>query len=104
MCERKEKKDAPAAVVSPAACVSRAPPADASRPALSGWDRPACSLRVNFLLTMFCFFWDAQEGNIQRLVPGLTPVYILGNETIHQVIWRVQRLNAHEQDLLQRVK
>jgi len=46
MCERKAKKDAPAAVVSRAACVSRAPPADASRPALSGWGRPACSLRV----------------------------------------------------------
>jgi len=36
MCERKAKKDAPAAVVSRAACVSRAPLADASRPALSG--------------------------------------------------------------------
>ena len=53
MCERKAKKDAPAALVSRAACVSRAPPADASRPALSGWGRPACSLRVNLLLTMF---------------------------------------------------
>jgi len=47
MCERKAKKDAPAAVVSRAACVSRALPADASRPALSGWGRPAWSLRVN---------------------------------------------------------
>ena len=34
MCERKAKKDAPAVMVSCAACVSRAPPADASRPAL----------------------------------------------------------------------
>ena len=46
MCERTAKKDAPAAVFSRAACVSRAPPADASRPALSGWGRPAWSLRV----------------------------------------------------------
>jgi len=46
MCERKANKDAPAAVVSCAACMSRAPPADASRPALSGWGRPAWSLRV----------------------------------------------------------
>jgi len=52
MCERKAKKDAPAAVVSRAACVSRAPPADASRLALSGWGRPPWSLRVN-LLTMY---------------------------------------------------
>ena len=36
MCERKAKKDAPAVVVSHVACVSRAPPADASRQALSG--------------------------------------------------------------------
>jgi len=59
MCERKAKKDAPAAVVSRAACVSRAPPADASRPALAGWGRPAWSLRVNLLSTIsifgFCF-------------------------------------------------
>ena len=41
MCERKAKKDTPAAVVSRAAYVSRALPADASRPALSGWGRPA---------------------------------------------------------------
>jgi len=54
MCEMKAKKDAPAAVVSRAACVSRAPPADASRPALSGWGRPAWSVRVNLLLTMLC--------------------------------------------------
>ena len=53
MCERKAKKDAPPAVVSRAACVSRAPPADASRLALSGWGRPAWSLRVILLLTMF---------------------------------------------------
>ena len=32
MCDRKAKKDVPAAVVSHAACVSRAPPDDASRP------------------------------------------------------------------------
>jgi len=44
MCERKAKKDALAAVVSRAACVSRAPPADANRLALSGWDRPGWSL------------------------------------------------------------
>jgi len=37
MCERKAKKDAPAAVVSRAAFVSQAPQADASRLALSGW-------------------------------------------------------------------
>jgi len=53
MCERKAKKDALAAVVSRAACVSRALLADASRPALAGWGRPAWSLRVNLLLTMF---------------------------------------------------
>ena len=52
MCEKKAKKDAPAALVSRAACVSRAPPADASRPALSGWGRPAWSLRVN----LYAFF------------------------------------------------
>jgi len=54
MCERKAKKDALAAVVSRVACVSRAPPADASlsRPALSGWGRPAWSLRVNLLSTI----------------------------------------------------
>jgi len=49
-CVRKAKKDAPAAVVSRAACVSRAPPAHASRLALSGWGRPPWSLRVNILL------------------------------------------------------
>ena len=43
MCERKALKDAPEAVVSFAACVSGALPADASRPALSGWGRPAWS-------------------------------------------------------------
>jgi len=37
MCERKAKKDVPAAVVSRAACISRAPPDDASRLALAGW-------------------------------------------------------------------
>ena len=37
MCERKAKKDAPAAVVSRAACAFRGPPADVSRLALSGW-------------------------------------------------------------------
>ena len=52
MCERKAKKDVPAVVVSRASCVSRAPPADASRLALSGWGRPAWSLRANLLLTM----------------------------------------------------
>jgi len=55
MCERKAKKDVPAAVVSGAACVSRAPLADASRPALAGWGRPAWSLRVNLLSAiLFC--------------------------------------------------
>jgi len=49
MCERKAKKDALGAVVSRAACVFRDPPADASRPALSGWGRPAWSHRVNLL-------------------------------------------------------
>jgi len=53
MCERKAKKDALAAVVSRAACVSRAPPADASRLALSGWARPAWSLRVNLFSPIF---------------------------------------------------
>jgi len=53
MCERKAKKDVPAAVVSGAACVSRAPPDDASRPALAGWGRPAWSFHVNLLLTIF---------------------------------------------------
>ena len=46
MCERKVKKDAPVAVVSRAAYFSRAPLTDASSPALSGWGRPAWSLRV----------------------------------------------------------
>jgi len=55
MCERKVKKDAPAAVVSRAAYVSRAPPTDASSPALSGWGRPAWSLHVNPLSTIFDF-------------------------------------------------
>ena len=61
MCdsERKAKKDALVAMVSRAACVSRAPLADASRPALAGWGRPAWSLRVNLLSTIsifgFCF-------------------------------------------------
>jgi len=39
MCERKAKKDAPAAMVSRAACIFRVLPADASRPALLGWGR-----------------------------------------------------------------
>jgi len=46
MCERKAKKDAPEAVVSRVACVSDAPPADASKQALSGQGRPAWSLRT----------------------------------------------------------
>jgi len=54
MCERKAKKDAPATVVSRAACVSRAPLADASRLARS---RPAWSLRVNLLSTIQ-FHWS----------------------------------------------
>jgi len=49
MCERKAKKDAPAAVVSHMACLSRAPPADASRPALSGWVRPPSLLSASTL-------------------------------------------------------
>jgi len=49
MCERKVKKDLPAVVVSRAACVSRAPPDHASRPALAGWGRPAWFFRVNLL-------------------------------------------------------
>ena len=53
MCERKAQKDALASVVSRVACVSRAPPADASRLALSGWGRPAWSLRVNLLPPIF---------------------------------------------------
>jgi len=58
MCERKAKKDAPPAVVSRAACVSQAPPADASRPALSGCGRSTWSLQVNLLSTMLVFgFW-----------------------------------------------
>ena len=59
MCEGKAKKDAPAAVVSCATCVSRAPPADTSRLALSGWDRPAWSLHVNLLppISTFHCFW-----------------------------------------------
>ena len=52
VCERKAKKDASAAVVCRAACVSRAPPADASRPALACWGRPAWSLRINHLPTI----------------------------------------------------
>jgi len=55
MCERKAKKDAPAAVVSRAVCVSRVPLADASRPALAGWGRPAWSLCVNLLSTISAF-------------------------------------------------
>jgi len=49
MYERKAKKDAPAAVVSRVACVSRAPLADVSRLALAGWD--TC-LVVNLLSTI----------------------------------------------------
>jgi len=60
MCERKAKKDAPAAVVSRAACMSRAALADASRPALSGWGRPAWSLRVILLLTIFYVITGSQ--------------------------------------------
>ena len=56
MCERKAKKDAPAAVVSREACVSRAPPADASRLALSGEGRPAWSLCVLIGIAIFYFF------------------------------------------------
>jgi len=56
MCERKAKKDAPAAVVSRAVCVSRAPPADTSRPALSGWGRPVWSVHVTLLSTILWFF------------------------------------------------
>jgi len=52
MCERKAKKDVPAAVVSCVACVSRALPVDASRLALAGWGRPAWSLRANLLSTI----------------------------------------------------
>jgi len=51
-CEWKAKKDAPAAVFSRAACVSRAPPADANRLVLSGWGRPAWSHCVNLLSTI----------------------------------------------------
>jgi len=53
MRERKTKKDTPSAVVSRAACVSRALLANASRPALAGWGRPAWSLHVNLLSTIF---------------------------------------------------
>ena len=60
MCERKAKKDAPAAVGLRAVCVSRAPPADASRLALSGWGRPAWSLRVILLLTIFYVITGSQ--------------------------------------------
>jgi len=60
MCERKAKKDAPAAVVSRAACVSRAPLADASRLALAGWGRPAWSLRFNLFSTIsVCLFFQS---------------------------------------------
>ena len=55
MRERKVKKDVPAAVVSRAACVSRAPQADASRLALAGWGRPAWSLRINLVCFLFNF-------------------------------------------------
>jgi len=48
----KAKKDVPVAVVSDAACVSRAPPDDASRP---DWARPAWFLRVHLLSTIFAF-------------------------------------------------
>ena len=60
MCAKKAKKDVPAAVVSRAACVSRAPPDDASRPALVGWGRPAWSLCVNLLSTIFQCWPPAQ--------------------------------------------
>jgi len=53
MCERKAKNDALVAVVSRAACVFQAPPADASRLALSGWGRPPWSLRVNIFFFQF---------------------------------------------------
>jgi len=69
MCERKAKKDAPAAVVSRAACVSRAPLADASRPALAGWSRPAWSLWVNLLSTILKISRHCQSpADVQRLL------------------------------------
>jgi len=58
MCERKVKKDAQVAVVSRAAYFSRAPLTDASSPALSGWGRPAWSLRVNRWFTYMRFFFE----------------------------------------------
>ena len=60
MCERKAKKDAPADVVSRAACMSRAPSADASRLALSGWGRPAWSLASTLFrpfMNHFSYIW-----------------------------------------------
>jgi len=48
ICERKAKKDAPAAVVSRTACVSRTPPVDASRLTLSGWGRLLGSFASTF--------------------------------------------------------
>jgi len=61
MCERKAKKDAPEAVVSRAACVSGALPADASRLALSGWGRPSWSLR-QLSCSPSCFVFGTEEG------------------------------------------
>ena len=57
MCKSKVKKDAPAAAVSRVPCMLQALPADASRPAVSGWGRPAWSLLVEPHLTIsFCLF------------------------------------------------
>ena len=53
MCER----DAPAAVIFRAACLSRALPVDASRQALSGWGRSTWSFHVNLLSTTHIVFF-----------------------------------------------
>jgi len=57
MCERKATKDAPAAVIFRAACLSRALPVDASRQALSGWGRSTWSFHVNLLSTTHIVFF-----------------------------------------------
>jgi len=73
--ERKAKKDAPAAVFSRAACVSRTPPADASGRALSGWGRPAWSHCVNLLSTMF--FISVDVAIVKRNVNPQWDMHIL---------------------------
>ena len=80
MCERKAKKDVPTAVVSRAACVSRAPPDDASRLALAGWGRPACSLRVSLLSTIFEPLLASSDSFDYSPLKSSLPTFVIGGD------------------------